>query len=44
MKAGHMEEKMTMDYLSFVTSINPFIIGILLLVLLAGAYSTWVSH
>lgn len=35
---------MTMDYLSFVTSINPFIIGILLLVLLAGAYSTWVSH
>lgn len=33
-----------MDYVGFVTSINPFIVGILLVVLAAGAYSSWVSH
>ncbi len=33
-----------MDYVNFVTSINPVILVILLLVLLAGAYSNWVSH
>lgn len=33
-----------MDYVNFVTSINPVILFILLVVLLAGAYSNWVSH
>ena len=33
-----------MEYVSFVTSINPVILAILLVVLLAGAYSSWVSH
>ncbi|SNB51871.1 hypothetical protein SAMN05661103_1097 [Agrobacterium sp. 719_389] len=33
-----------MEYVSFVTSINPVILVILLVVLLAGAYSNWVSH
>lgn len=41
---GQMEEEMSMDYVGFVTSLNPFIIGILFLVLAAGAYSSWVSH
>ncbi len=39
-----MEEEIVMDYVGFVTSINPFIIAILVAVLLAGAYSSWVSH
>lgn len=39
-----MEEDVVMDYVGFVTSINPFIVGILLVVLAAGAYSSWVSH
>lgn len=39
-----MEEEIVMDYVGFVTSLNPFIIGLLFLVLLAGAYSSWVSH
>jgi hypothetical protein len=39
-----MEEEIVMDYVGFVTSLNPFIIGLLVLVLLAGAYSSWVSH
>ncbi|CDN91155.1 conserved hypothetical protein [Agrobacterium genomosp. 13 str. CFBP 6927] len=33
-----------MDYVGFITSINPVILVILLVVLLAGAYSSWVSH
>lgn len=33
-----------MDYLGFITAINPFILGILLVVLAAGAYSNWASH
>ncbi len=33
-----------MDYVSIFTSLNPFILGILLLVLALGAYSKWVSH
>jgi hypothetical protein len=43
-RLGRMEEEITMDYVGFVTSLNPIIIGILVLVLLAGAYSSWVSH
>ncbi|ADY64134.1 hypothetical protein X971_1208 [Agrobacterium tumefaciens LBA4213 (Ach5)] len=38
------EEEVIMDYVSFITSINPVILVILLIVLLAGAYSSWVSH
>jgi hypothetical protein len=37
-------EEVIMDYVNFVTSINPVILVILLVVLLAGAYSSWVSH
>lgn len=33
-----------MEYMSFITSINPVILVILFIVLLAGAYSNWVSH
>jgi hypothetical protein len=33
-----------MDYVGFITSINPVILAILLIVLLAGVYSKWVSH
>lgn len=33
-----------MEYVNFITSINPVILVILLIVLLAGAYSNWVSH
>ncbi len=33
-----------MDYVNFITSINPVILAILFVVLLAGAYSHWVSH
>lgn len=33
-----------MEYVNFITSINPLILVILLIVLLAGAYSNWVSH
>lgn len=33
-----------MDYVNFITSINPVILAILLVVLLAGAYSHWASH
>ncbi len=39
-----MEEEIVMDYVGFVTSINPFIIAILLAVLAIGAYNSWVSH
>jgi len=38
------EEEVIMEYVGFVTSINPVILVILLVVLLAGAYSSWVSH
>ena len=45
MKArGHTEEETVMDYVNFFTSLNPFILGILMLVLLLGAYNKWVSH
>lgn len=33
-----------MDYVGFFTSINPVILGILAMVLVAGAYSSWASH
>lgn len=33
-----------MDYVIFFTSLNPFILGILMAVLLLGAYNKWVSH
>ncbi|MBP1878158.1 hypothetical protein J2Z84_001462 [Agrobacterium rubi] len=33
-----------MYYLGFITSLNPFILATLLLVLLAGAYNAWLSH
>lgn len=33
-----------MDILGLFTSLNPFIVGVLMIVLLAGAYTKWVSH
>lgn len=33
-----------MDVVGLFTSINPFIIGILMVVLVAGAYTKWASH
>lgn len=33
-----------MDVVSLFTSLNPFIVGVLLIVILAGAYTKWVSH
>lgn len=44
MRRGTEEEEVIMDYVGFITSINPVILVILLVVLLAGAYSSWVSH
>lgn len=33
-----------MNYVHFFMTLNPFILGILMLVLLLGAYSKWISH
>jgi hypothetical protein len=39
-----LRRSLIMDYVGFFTSINPVILGILAMVLAAGAYSSWVSH
>lgn len=41
---GHTEEEAVMNYVNIFTSLNPFILAVLLLVLALGAYSKWVSH
>jgi hypothetical protein len=38
------EEEIDMDYLGFITSLNPVILAILAIVLLAGAYGHWTSR
>jgi hypothetical protein len=40
---GHTVEETVMQYLEFITTLNPVVLAILVVVLVCGAYDYWVQ-